>query len=393
MFFHNFKYTLKILFKNRSMIFWTFAFPIILGTLFYFAFSNIESSEKLVITDIAIVENEEFQKDKIIKEAFSKLGDNENKDQLFHITYTTKEYAKQLLEEDKIEGYLHIQEEQPKVIIKQNGMNATILQYAIEEIMQTKQVVENIATKQITEEMQKGNITVDVAKIYQKVIDQVSTQEVKLENTSNQNLSYMTIEYYTLIAMACLYGAMLGMYAINKSLANMSTTGMRVAVSPIKKRWLLISSAVASYVTQMIGIGLLFLYTIFVLNVNYGDNIGFMILLGFVGSLAGLCLGIMVGSVVKSNENTKTGIIISITMLGCFLSGMMGVTMKYIVDKNAPWINLINPANMITDGLYSLYYYQGLERFWFNINSLLIFALLMIMISIFVLRRQKYDSI
>ena len=55
MFIHNFKYAFKILFRNRMLIFWTFAFPIILGTLFNMAFSNIENSEKLNIIDIAIV--------------------------------------------------------------------------------------------------------------------------------------------------------------------------------------------------------------------------------------------------------------------------------------------------------------------------------------------------
>ena len=65
MFTHNFKYTLKTLLKNRMLIFWTFAFPIILGTLFNMAFSNIENSEKLDIINIAIIENEEFAKNEI----------------------------------------------------------------------------------------------------------------------------------------------------------------------------------------------------------------------------------------------------------------------------------------------------------------------------------------
>ena len=47
MFIHNFKYTFKTLFRNKSLLFWTFAFPIILGTFFNMAFSDIESSEKL----------------------------------------------------------------------------------------------------------------------------------------------------------------------------------------------------------------------------------------------------------------------------------------------------------------------------------------------------------
>ena len=101
----------------------------------------------------------------------------------------------------------------------------------------------------------------------------------------------------------------------------------------------------------------------------------------------------MVATVFKTNENLKTGILLAITMLGCFLSGMMGITMKYIIDKNIPIINKINPASMITDGFYSLYYYDTLNRYWFNIASLAIFAFLMILVSMISLRRQKYDSI
>ena len=52
MFIHNFKYSLKTLFRNKMLIFWTFAFPIILGTMFNLAFSNIANSEKFDIIDI-----------------------------------------------------------------------------------------------------------------------------------------------------------------------------------------------------------------------------------------------------------------------------------------------------------------------------------------------------
>ncbi|MEI3499074.1 MAG: hypothetical protein V8Q71_00925 [Bacilli bacterium] len=46
------------------------------------------------------------------------------------------------------------------------------------------------------------------------------------------------------------------------------------------------------------------------------------------------------------------------------LSGMMGVTLKYVIDKNIPVVNLINPNNLITDGFYSLYYYDTLSRYF-----------------------------
>ena len=57
MFLHNFKYSLKTLFRNKTLIFWTFAFPIILGTLFNLAFKDIEKNEMLEIIDIAVVDN------------------------------------------------------------------------------------------------------------------------------------------------------------------------------------------------------------------------------------------------------------------------------------------------------------------------------------------------
>ncbi|MCI8310485.1 MAG: ABC transporter permease [Clostridia bacterium] len=102
---------------------------------------------------------------------------------------------------------------------------------------------------------------------------------------------------------------------------------------------------------------------------------------------------LLYGTVFKTNDNIKTGIVIAVTMFWCFLSGMMGITMKYIIDKNIPIINKINPASMITDGFYSLYYYDTLDRYFFNIASLLIFSTIAIIISYSSLRRQKYDSI
>ena len=193
--------------------------------------------------------------------------------------------------------------------------------------------------------------------------------------------------------MTALYGGIIGMTAINQNLANMSDNGKRIAVSPTNKIKIIFSSLLSSFIIQIIGLFLLFMYTIFVLKVDYGNNLPLIILLALVGSLAGLSLGMAVGTILKTNENVKIGIIISFTMLGSFLSGMMGITMKYIIDTNIPLVNKLNPVNMITDGLYSLYYYNTYSRFYFNVISLLIFSLIMIILSVLALRRQKYDSI
>lgn len=400
MFTHNFKYSIKILFKNKSLIFWTFAFPIILATFFNMAFSDIEKNEKLDIIDIAIIDNESFRENKIFKETFQELGNNKSKEQLFKIEYTNEEEARKLLESDKISGYLLL-EEKPKVIVSTNGINQTILKYVVEEIETNSEMFQSVSERRINEKIQeeilKGEMNLDYNALSQEIIQEtmkmLQNQKIQIKDISNPNLSYTMIEFYTLIAMTCLYGGILGMTSINKCLANMSHNGKRISISPVSKTKLILSSVLASYLVQLIGIVLLFLYTIFIIKVDYGNRLPQIILLTLLGSLAGLSLGIVTSTVVKKNENMKTGIILSITMLGCFLSGMMGITMKYIIDKNIPIINKINPANMITDGFYSLYYYGVQNRFYQNIISLILFSIILIGISIISLRRQKYDSI
>ncbi|MBQ9658823.1 MAG: ABC transporter permease [Clostridia bacterium] len=393
MFIHNFKYALKTLFRNRMLIFWTFAFPIILGTFFNMAFSNIENSEKLDIINIAIINNEEFKNSEIFKDAFENLSDENNEERLFNTKYVTESEAKKMLQNKEIVGFLKLEENEPKVTFATSGIDETIFKYVTEELVQTADIFKNLSEEEIKKEMMSGNFNIDYESIYKKIAEITEKQDVKLTNISNKNLSYTMIEFYTLIAMACLYGGIIGVVAINQNLANMSNKGKRVAVSPTSKAKLVLSSVCASYITQIIGVALLFIYTIFVLKVDYGDNLALVITLAMAGSLAGLSIGTFVATVFKTNEGTKNGIIIAFTMLGCFLSGMMGITMKYIIDKNIPIVNKLNPASMITDGFYSLYYYETLDRYFFDLASLLVFAFILISVSYISLRRQKYDSI
>lgn len=394
MFVHNFKYALKTLFRNRMLIFWTFAFPIILGAFFNMAFSDIENSEQLGIIDVAVVENEDFNNNMAAKETFKVLSEKDSEEQLFNTKYVTEEEAKKLLEQEEITGYVMAKGDKIKVVVTTSGINETILKSVVDEIQQTSKLVSASAEKEMADEMASGNINIDYEKIYADVIEKVTNQEkVKIRDISSDNLSYTMIEFYTLIAMACLYGGIIGMVAMNQNIPNMTNIGKRVGVSPVSKIKLVLGSVLAGYITQLIGILLLFLFTIFVLKVDYGDRLGFIALLAMAGCLAGLSIGIAIGTLLKVSENAKVGIVISVTMAGCFLSGMMGITMKYIIDTNVPILNKINPASMITDGFYSLYYYETLDRYFFNLASLLIFSAVMICLSFTKLRRQTYDSI
>ena len=383
-------YAFKMLIKDKMLIFWTFAFPLILGTFFYLAFSNIENSEKLSIIPIAIVEDEELTKNSIFKTAFDTLSSPKSDHQLFQTRYTTAEEAKKLLEDNAIVGYLQLKEQEPQLTFNTNGIDETIFQFVTEEMNQRSQLISHLIEKKISE---APEIAPNPEEIYQDVINLVNENNVRVVDRSSEHLSYTQVEFYTLVAMTCLYGGTLSMISINRILANMSPQGKRTSIPPVKKWRLIFSHLLASYFVQLLGLALLFAYTVFILKVDYGEHLPLIVLLAIIGSFCGLTLGMAVGVLFKVNENIKIGILISLTMLGCFLSGMMGITMKYVIDTHLPLLNQLNPASMITDGLYSLYYYETFDRYWANIFHLLMVSVVLIGISIFSLRGQTYDRI
>ena len=379
---HNLKYNIKSLFRNKTLIFWTYMFPILLGIFFNMAFSNIEKDEMLGTINLCIVDNSNYKDREIYIDTLSSLTSGEDK--LFNIEYKSLEDASTSLEDGSIDGIISFKDNEPVVTIKDNGTKETVISFVINEITTNIDIMNNIVDKSIKE----GNYD-----IVNTIVDKINSNKEYLNNISNSNLSYMQVEYYTLIAMACMYGGMIGLTAINNSLANMSNKGKRIAVSPNKKSTIVLTSALASYIVSLIGIFILILFLKFIIHADFGNNLPLIILLSLVGDLAGISLGILISSMFKVSENTKIGITIAVSMFLSVLSGMIGVQLKYVIDKNIPFINMINPNNMITDGFYSLYYYDTLTRYTKDLISLIIFIIICLVISSIKLRGEKYDSI
>ena len=246
MFSHNLKYTIKTLSKNKVLIFWTFAFPIILGILFNMSFSNIEKDEMLQIFDIAVVDNNEFKAQEIYRETLKELSSDDNENKLFNIKYVTEDEADLLLDNLDIKGYIVFKNDEPQVVIKENGTYQTLIKFVITEIGQNQTIIEDLSKKSIEEEISNGNYSVDTEKIINDILNKIKNEQINLKNISKSNLHYMQIEYYTLIAMACMYGGMLGLTAINNCLANMSNKGKRISVSPNRKSIIVLSSALGA---------------------------------------------------------------------------------------------------------------------------------------------------
>lgn len=381
MFLHLLKNRFKVLLRSKALIFWTLAFPIVLGLFFKLALSNVAVSENFKVINIAVVKNDNFQEEKNLKTIIESLS-KENEEQVFNTKYVEgTNDADELLKSNDISGYILMDGDyKVKVIVKQNGIEQTIIKYVVDEYYQMNSMAQSM-------------IAYNPKVLYDGTMNLLYESPEYLENKSGNNLDFAVNYYYTLIAMACIYGGIFGINAICETEANLSKKAARVSVSPINKAKALFANLFASFIIQYVEILILLAYITFILGGTFGGNIIWILILSFVGSFAGTAFGMFIGASNKLSEGSKTGVLIAITMTCCFMAGMMGEpSIKYNLESMCP-IFKYNPVSLITDGLYSLYSYTTLDVYFEKLIGIAIFSIVMFVLSFVFIRRKKYDSI
>lgn len=372
MFGHIFVYRLKVLLRDKTMIFWTMIFPIALATFFNLAFGGFSSQGTFGTIPVAVVlesDNTAFA------DTLEKMSTGESP--MFKPDFVTPSQADALLSDGKVAGTITVADTMA-LKVNQSGISQSILKIFLDRYAHTTRTVSRIAAIH-PESLQNMDLT-----------PVTFTKDAPI-TTGNLD---MTLNYfYALIAMACFYGSFFGLEEVSLIQANLSRRGARLNMAPVHKLKAFIYSSLASYTILIGEMMVLMAYLIFVLGVNFGSQIGLILVTVFIGSLAGLTFGSFIAALVKGDANMKTGLLIGITMIGSFLSGMMFAEMKYLVQTKFPLLTIINPVNLLADAFYALYFFSTYNRYLLNISGLLIFTVIFALSTYWVIRRRKYASL
>lgn len=417
-------YNAKDLVSNRSLVFWTLAFPILLGILFKVALGDIVNKEAFDTVPVAVV-NSQVYKDSAFKIAFDELmkaGDTSvtgSDKPLLQVTEVSSlEAGKKLLQDETVDGIIEItgtpsegmvKDAQAKLTITTNGLNQTILKVILDEITQRVDMISTLTEREITAQLaaltppatgiagpagpQSAALAFNPEKIAKSVQDQLSSSGFTLQDRSPKSMDLLMTEFFSLMAMAALYGGMFSLTIMNNVQPPLGVIGRRIAVAPTSKSKLIISGIITSYLVELVGLLALLVLCHFLFQVDFGSNWGLTMLLTSVGALAGLSFGAAISTLVPGGENAKIGVLIAVTMLGAMLAGMMGGAMRYAVDFHFPMVNKFNPVALITDGYYNLFFHPGYDGYWQDIVILLVISAVLLGASVIVLRRQRYDSL
>lgn len=372
---HLLKYNLKVKLKNFGMTFWPLAFPLILGTLFYFAFGNISDADFQTVP-VAVVE--EAHADQVFLAFLDQIEGGEDK--LLSVEKMTDEQAQDKLEAKKVSGIYYVGTE-PSLTVASSGIEESILQSVLSSYENTRSTVRNML-KIHPEGIFDG--------LRAMLRQQNSVQELSLGGrTIDGNVQF----FYALIAMGCLYGCFIGVGTAIRLQANLTALAARRCVTPTHKLKLVLSELISSFLLGYVDVVILLLYLRYVLKLDFQGQMGRMLVICFLGSLIGVSMGIFVGSLGKMKEGVKIGIILGISMVCSFLAGLMNNTMKDIVEKHAPFINRINPAALISDAFYCINVYDDLARYHRSLITLAVMGVVLVTASFLLIRRERYDSI
>lgn len=375
MFWHLLKYEIMIIIRNKDFLIWLVMFPIILGAFFKVAFSDIYNKDIAFQTvPVAVVqtaENEMF--DTVIQNVSA--GD----EPLFSITECSEEEALSLLKNEDISGIIYADD--LSLTVSGEGINQTIIKSFLEQYKVQESVI-------------MDSYAFDNADV--SAVAAVLSEEIQCNTNiplTDRKIDPYAFYFYNLIAMVALFGSMTGLHIAMVNQANLSQMGARNNCSPVNKLLSTIASLLGSFIAQAVCIAITVTYLAFILHVDFADRLGFIYLASILGGWVGVAMGFFIGSISKFSEGMKTGIAMSVSMIFCYFSGLMVGDIKGTLALNAPWVNKINPAAVISDSLYCLVVYENLSVFAEKIITLIIMIVIFTFLGFLLSRRKKYASL
>ena len=377
---HMFGYRLKCLARDRELVFWTLSFPLILATMFHFAFDQLMGrQEAFSPIGVAVVASDSYQQNITFRQALGAISEP-GESQLIELTVTDEREAFRLLEDGAVAGVITVGDS-VGLTVSQSGIEQSILKAVLDEYAHRYATVTGIL---------RANPAVAGGLI----------RELRQTRSYTQQISFSSAEpdttlnfFYALIAMTCLYGGFWGLRNTTDMQADLSPQGARRSAAPTHKLGVVLYDLAAALTISLAEVMVLLAYLMLVLRVSFGNEVWYVLLTSLVGCIAGVSLGAFIGTYVRKSEGAKTGILIGTSMTMSLLAGLMIDTMKDMIARKAPVLSYINPAALITDAFYSLYIFESHRRFFLNIGLLLLISSSMCILSFLRLRRDRYAGL
>lgn len=397
---NTFRYVLLSLVRNKGILIWALAFPIVLSCCFMLMFQGLDDMADASTVRTLVVEDASWDEAPALPQYIEAI--EEGDDAILEVTaVSTEQEALRRAEEaagtdDPFVGYLTADEDGLPVVhligtpqgtaASMTSVYQAILVRLMDIFCSKSEMVAEITR---TDPM----LLADPSAIEALFETRDATEKVDVtENAPKESVRF----YFALLGMAALFGAQSALIAVSALLPNTSALGARRTLGGISRPRALAGCIFASWTMSFACLTVAYLFMRFVAGVDFGGRDLACLGVLAIASLMATALGALIGSIPKIPAGAKSGMLTGIVCFASLFAGLYGQPTMELADSVAaacPASQYVNPAVQVSQAMFSLMYYDSLGPCLQNVLVMLVMAALFFLLSIRFLGRQRYASI
>ena len=405
---------LKLHLREKTQLFWLFAFPIILATMFNGMFGNIAESFELHTLDVAVVEDAAWKAsygaqilvDGISSDSstsdvdgYAKVDSDGGSKLVDAMKVDSAAQAERLLADGTAQGMLQVVDGRMRFSVSQSTQSSasdvmasssgldislTVLGNIVDLYNRNTDVVTDIA-RDNPAALMDGAVTGSIGSA------SGYTKEIQLTNFKPSGTARY---YYALLGMAALMAMSFAINAVTMTQANLSALGIRRSLSPLPKLQQLMAGFLSSWLCSFLSLTVAMLYIRFGCRISLGGREWAAVGACLVASFAASAFGTLLGALPKIPTGAKHGLCTALACILSLFSGLYGQFAMQLSDQiaqHAPVLSMLNPAQQITNLFYDILYYDNFGPFLTTTGILAAMSLVCLVVATILLRRQRYE--
>lgn len=386
-----FKYTVRILLRTPATFVWALGFPIVLAAIFMMMFSSLTNDGHLDPVPVAVVTDDawRFSPFQAVVAVLSEDGENRLLD-VYEVADADE--AEALLVAGEVAGaYTVGKDGAPELLLPSewadSEVESSILEAVASSYKQNVGLIEQVAREDPA-------ALADAAAVERALGVQTQVKTVSLTRaTPDETVRY----YYALLGMASLFAAQLAAGALVNAQPNLSAVGARTRVGGLSGTRRLVALLCGSWVVSFGCLAVVFAFIRVVAGVDFAGRDVLCLVGCAAAALLATGIGAAVGAApIAGGMDARSGILTGLTCLMSLFAGLYGEPCMELADSvvaAVPAMSWINPARLICDEFYSLYYYESLGPFWLRAAACAAFAAALLGLAAALFRRQRYEHL
>lgn len=411
--------TLRTLARTPSALIWILAFPVILSCVFMFMFSAMRTDGAVEAVPVAVVADDAWDASAFSevvdaldaggeKDAASGEKDAEpaaasdapaDETRLLDVRRVgTADDARVLLAAGEVDGWWEVGADgAPRLTVGSayttsdpsggSAVNRSILEAVTSSYASRVALVGELAREDPA-------ALADAAAVARAL--GLSTSVARTQVT--HGLPDETVRYhYALLGMSALMASQAGMLAVALAQPGVSALGARRAVSGTSRARQLAGCVLGAWAFSFACLTVAFLFLRLVVGVDFAGREGLCLAGVAVSSLLSTAIGALVGALpLRAGIDARAGILTAASCVLSLFAGLYGTAAMELSDwlaRTAPWTAWANPARLVCDVFYALYYYTSLAPFAARLAACALVAAALLGAAALLFRRQSHEHL